>query len=106
MSESPRPRRQGFQEKCLCYLSLVQVQQREVDAEHYIPKGVVWSNRIVQWVERTRQASICHESGQIQPDFSALSQARDCRAETFPHNQLNARAKCEVKQLAWCLLVG
>ena len=47
------------------------------------------------------QASILPESGHIQPDLSALCRARDCTAGTFPHNQLSARAKREVKQLAW-----
>src|SRR5438874_5822893 len=41
------------------------------------------------------------KSGHTPPDFSALGRGRDYRVETFPRNQLNARAKHEAKRATW-----
>ena len=42
----------------------------------------------------------------IAPDFAARVQARGCKAETFPHNQLTALVRLEGKRLAYCQLNG
>src|SRR4029077_17115930 len=101
MSESPPPHYRAFQENHPRSQSSVRAQQRAVDAEHQIAKGVVWSHRIVQRRERTHRASMRPECGRIHPDFSTLIRAPDYMAETFPHNRLSARARREVNQLAY-----